>query len=223
MKRASGKSNIDIVKDYVAGERPFVQVGFTGDKDKFRKEGEKWKDTKGIEWQKVNGKLVRLTKTQGDIIREAIGDTLSCKECGAQWKWCSAKDRKLIARTSVCMDCLAEYETKLRILGIYDAYEKYRLAIYEVGHLKEVKLKIIETIEYLSRTGGDATTIPESEYDEAIVWKNTNKDKLVENAEADLKKIEELLEKSGPIVAEIKSKYLEGINKYNFKDIVTKE
>ncbi len=28
MKRASGKSNLSIVQDYLSGDRPFVQVGY---------------------------------------------------------------------------------------------------------------------------------------------------------------------------------------------------
>jgi hypothetical protein len=52
MKRAQGKSNIDIIKGYVAGERPFLQVGYTGDADKYiiRKEGETWTDASGKQW-----------------------------------------------------------------------------------------------------------------------------------------------------------------------------
>jgi len=223
MKRASGKSNIDIVKDYLAGERPFVQVGYTGDDHKHRNEGEKWTDSKGVKWVKKGGKPVRLTKTQGEIIREAIGDTLDCKSCGAKWKWVDAKDQKMISRTGCCLDCLIDYETKLRVLGIYGDYEKYRLATYELGHLKELRIKITETLEYYKRTGGDATTIPESEYDETIVWKNTNKDKMIDDTTEDLKRVEELISKGTEITSDLKSKYLESIKKYDFKDIVTKD
>lgn len=221
MKRATGKSNIDIVKDYLAGVRPFVQVGYIGEDGKHRNEGEKWTDSKGIQWQKLNGKIIRLTKTQGDIIREAIGDGLDCKLCKAKWKWVSARDRKMLARTGLCSDCLIDYETKLRILGIYDDYEKCRMAMYELGHLKELRNKIKESIEFLERTDGDVKTLPESEYDESIVWKNTNKDKLLEDARADLIKTEELIEKGIPITAGFKVKYIEAVAKVDLPDILS--
>jgi hypothetical protein len=192
------------------------------EKDKHRHEGEKWTDPDGIQWQKLNGKIVRLTKTQGDIIREAIGDGLDCKECGAKYKWVGKQDRKMLGRTGLCYDCLIDYETKLRVLGIYDVYEKYRLAQYELGHLKELKLKITETIEYFNRTEGDVKLLAESEHDEEVVWKNTNKDKILADAEADLKNVNELLEKGVPMTAEFKAKYIEAVAKFNLKDIITK-
>ena len=68
MKRAKNKSNIDILRDYVAGERPFIQVGYTGEKNKYRKDGDKWKDKNGIEWERKNGQNVRLTKSQADLL-----------------------------------------------------------------------------------------------------------------------------------------------------------
>ena len=44
------KSNIAIVKDYLAGVRPVAQFGYTGKKYLKRAVGEHWTDAKGIEW-----------------------------------------------------------------------------------------------------------------------------------------------------------------------------
>lgn len=222
MKRCSGKSNIAIVKDYLDGVRPFTEISMhISEKDKHRHEGEKWTDTDGIQWQKLNGKTIRLTKTQGDIIREAIGNSLDCKECGVKFKWSNKQDRKMLSRVGLCADCLIDYETKLRILGIYDVYERYRLAIYELGHLKDMRHKIQESLDYFLRTDGDINTLPESEHDSAITWKNTNKDKIVNDATADLEKVEDLIKKGIPMTADFKKKYLDAISKFDIKDIIT--
>lgn len=213
MKKATGKSNIDIVKDYLAGERPFVQVGYTGDANKYKKEGEKWTDTKGIEWERKDGKNVRLTKSQGDIIREAIGDSQRCKKCGLQMKWGSRQDVKLMRRTNLCVDCLIEYETHLRILGIFEQYEHYHLASHELGFLKEAREKIKETLAYFQENGGDIVKLAETEFDDEIRWKNTNKDKIVADATEDLKKVEALIA-TGSLVTE-------GLKK-QFEDLVAK-
>ena len=71
MKRAQGKSNIDIIKGYVAGERPFLQVGYTGDADKYiiRKEGETWTDASGKQWIQTASGPQAVTRIM-DIIRE---------------------------------------------------------------------------------------------------------------------------------------------------------
>lgn len=219
MKRATGKSNLDIVQDYLDGVRPFVQVGYTGENDKHRKEGERWTDNNGIQWQKLKGKTIRLTKTQGQIIRDTIADGLDCKICKAKWKWSTAKDRKMLNRTGACVDCLVDYETKLRILGIYDVYENYRMGMYEMGHLKELRHKITEAIATLQKTGGDVTKLAESEYDEAIVWKNTNKDAQIKSAETDLSNVEELIAKGGPMMEDLKKSYTEQIQKHKLEDI----
>jgi len=218
MKRASGKSNIAIVKDYLDGVRPFTQISMHIDENKkHRKEGEKWKDVNGIEWERKKGKNIRLTKTQGDIIREAIGNTLNCKKCGLQYKWGNRYDTKFLRKTGVCYECIVEYETKLRILGLYEIYERYHLASRELGELKEMREKFKETIEYFNRTDGDIVKFAETEYDENIVWKNTNKDKIVSDAIADLEKIEKLIATGEELLPKFKQEYLDGVQKYNLE------
>lgn len=219
-RKTSGKSNIDIVKDYLAGVRPFTQVGYTGDVNHYRENGEKWIDIHGVEWEKRDGKSIRLTRTQGDIIREAIGDGQSCKKCKLQLKWGNRQDSKLIRRTGLCVECLTDYETKLRILGLYEAYERYHLASHELGYLKEAKEKIKETIEYFERTDGDITKLAETEHDQNIVWKNTNKDKILTDARQDLEKVEQLIATGSLAVPQWKQEYVDGVKKYNIEAYV---
>lgn len=220
MKRASGKSNISIVKDYLAGNRPFTQLGYTG--KEYRKEGEKWTDKSGIEWERKGNKDIRLTKTQGDLIREAIGEVLNCKQCKMSWKWASNLDQKFLSRTGYCQNCLVDYETKLRILGIYEIYERYRLASYELGSLRETKIKIEETLEYFEKTGGDIVKLAETEYDENIVWKNTNKDKIVADATEDLNKVKKLITSGNKLIKDYKKQYQDSVKKFDLPDIITK-
>ena len=63
MRTKTGKSNIEIVRSYLNNERPFTQVGFVGDKHKYRKNGERWKDNNNIEWEKKDNSKVKVTKT----------------------------------------------------------------------------------------------------------------------------------------------------------------
>ena len=51
MRKAQGKSNLAIVKDYVEGNRPFIQVGYDSNlNNSNRKEGEEWEDAQGNKW-----------------------------------------------------------------------------------------------------------------------------------------------------------------------------
>jgi hypothetical protein len=221
MKKCRGKSNLNIVQDYLDGVRPFTQLSMNvPEKAKHRKNGEKWTDSGGIEWLKKDGKTIKLTKTQGDIIREAVGEGLNCKNCGLQYKWGTRLDLKFMRRTRLCSDCLIDFETKLRVLGIYSDYEQYHLASHELGFLKDAREKIKETIDYFNRTGGDVTKIAESEYDPNIIWKNTNKDKMLNDATADLEKVEALIVTGSLVTEGLKNQYLNAVKKYDLGSYV---
>ena len=215
MKRAKNKSNIDILRDYVAGERPFIQVGYAGEKVKYRKNGEKWKDKDGIEWERQDGQNKRITKTQGDIIREAIIGGQKCK-CNQDIRWGSKLDKYFFSRTGLCEGCLINYETNLRILGIYDKYERYKLISYELGRMEEGKAKIEDVIKFFSNSSGDVEMICNSE---GFVerWKTTNKDDIVAEAKSDLQRLNENIEKMKTYRDEAKQLYVDGVKPYNLE------
>lgn len=213
MKRASGKSNIDIVKDYMAGVRPFTQVGYNGDVNKYRKEGEKWTDNDGIEWQKTDGKVVKITKSQGDMIREMIRQ--KCK-CGQVISWGTKLDQKLFNRTGLCSNCLITYETNLRILGIYPDYESYKMLSYELGSIQEAKVQIEEIIKYFTEENGDMTMICNGEgYMER--WQNTNKEQILKDAKKDLKIARKRIKQLAEAKEAAKKRYQEGAAKYKME------
>ncbi len=215
MKRAKGKSNIDILRDYVDGVRPFVQVGYVGNKNKHRKDGEQWKDKDGIEWKRADGRNVCITKTQGDIIREAISKGRRCK-CGQDIRWGSNLDQYFFARTGLCENCLINYETDLRIVGVYDKYERYKLISYELGRMEEGREKIKDVIKYFSSNSGDVEMVCNSE---GFVerWKTTNKDDILAEANRDLQRLTENIEKLKNYRDEAKQLYIESVKPYNLE------
>ena len=211
-----GKSNIDILKDYVAGVRPYIQVGYKGNVDQYRKEGEHWVDAKGIEWEKKDGRNVRITKTQGDLIREMI--TQKCN-CGQVIKWGSKLDEKFYNRTGMCSNCLIDYETKLHIVGIYPDYEQYKMISYMLGSLKDVKEKLKEVIKFFTENDGTIEMICNSEgFIER--WKNTNKDEILQSAKKDLKIARQRITELTKARDEAKKKYVEGAIKFKLETYV---
>jgi hypothetical protein len=215
MKSKTGKSNIDIIRDYLNNERPFTQVGYVGDKHKYRKDGEKWKDKNGIEWMRRGGKNFKLTKTQADLIRELISQDQKCK-CGQDIRWGSKLDRYFFFRTGLCENCLITYETNLRILGIYEIYERYKLISYELGRLIEARDKIEEIIKFFEESSGDVEMICNSE---GFVerWKNTNTEKVKEDAIKDLAIANERIEKISKIKEEARQLYVESVKPYDIE------
>lgn len=218
MKKATGKSNIQILRDYVDGVRPFTQVGFVGNKHKYRKEGEKWTDSNGIEWEKKDGQAVRISKTQGDLIREIIKQGQTCK-CGQDIRWGSKLDRYFFSRTGLCENCLITYETNLRILGIYEVYERYKLISYELGRLMEAREKIQDVIKFFEENSGDVEMICNSEgFIER--WKNTNISQIKEDATKDLQVANDRIEKMIKIKEEAKQLYIDSVKPYNIESYV---
>lgn len=161
MKRASGKSNIDIVKGYLDGERPFIQVGYTGDKDKYiiRKEGETWTDSSGKNWIQTSTGPQAVTRVM-DIIREEMNDKCEC--CGREIRWGTKQDRKMYYRTKKCFDCLVDEETQLRIKGKFKLYETKKLLENELSYLNDIKQKLRQSKDYL-----------ESEDSKTMTWVNS--------------------------------------------------
>jgi hypothetical protein len=191
MKRAHGKSNIDILRNYVSGERPFLQVGYTGDADKYiiRKEGETWTDVSGKQWIQTKSGPQAVTRIM-DIIREEINDKCSC--CGREIRWGTRQDRKMFHKTGKCFDCLVEEETQLRIKGQYKLYEAKKMIENELSYLNDVRQKLKESKDYLESEDSKTLTWANST---GMVeeWSNDARAELLENVKKDfvtcLKKI----------------------------------
>ena len=208
------KSNIDIVKDYLAGVRPVSQFGYNGKPYTKHKIGEIWKDGTG-EWiQKESGpeRFNRVAK----LIRDTIGEQ-KCK-CGADMKWGTKADRLFFRKTGMCEECIINYETKLRILGIYTDYEQYKLASNELGATKDMVSKIEDAIKYFSSGDTDVTMLCNSEgFTER--WKTTNASEIVENAKKDLEEVHRRVEVLEQIRDECKQKYVDSATKYGLEII----
>ena len=215
-KKYKGKSNIEIVRSYLNNERPFVQVGFNGESNKYHKDGDEWTDRKNIQWKRENGQDIKLTKTQGDIIREAIGNGLNCKKCNLNYKWAGKYDIKFLHRTGLCSDCLIDYETKLRIVGVYPDYEAYKMISYELGSIKDIKDKLKEVIKFFSKESGDIEMICNSEgFIER--WRHNNPTEILDGAKRDLKSATNRIILLTKAKNEFKKKFITGARKFKLK------
>jgi len=210
-KKYKGKSNISIVQDYLSGTRPFVQVGYIPKKIK-RSVGEEWQGSDGITWRQEVGYKKRINE-QADIIHDAIKE--KCK-CGQIIKWGSKRDKIFFNRTGLCENCIIDYETKLRIVGIYPYYETYKMVSFEIGYTKDIKEKLTDVIRFFNKNSGDVEMICNSEgFIER--WKDTNKNEILEETKKDLKLIHKRIAGLIKIKNEVKKKYKESAKKYNLE------
>ena len=212
MKRATGKSNIDIVKDYLSGERPFVQIGYTGKEYAKRKVGETWTDANGVEWEQKPYGPVTINRV-ANIVRKA--QEQKCK-CGQDIKWGSKLDRLFFRKTGMCEACLIDYETKLRVLGIYDDYEKYKMLSNQLGVFKDAETQIEATVKFFSSNSGDVAVVCNSEgFTER--WKNTNRETILENAKKDLELAKKRIAEVAKEKEDCKQKYVEAAAKFGLE------
>lgn len=181
MKKAQNKSNIEILKNYVSGERPFVQVGYMPPTiDEKHKEGEIWKDETGKEWIQTTGG--KISKTLYDT-REATRQI--CSTCKKDIYWAGNRyDEKFFNKTGKCYDCVIEEETQMKIDGTFDTYEKIKVIQNQYSFLKELKLKIEESIAWSENKDNKLEYMNEDGTIEK--WTDTSRNKFIENAKIDL-------------------------------------
>ncbi len=139
-----------MVQQYLNGERPITQVGYEGVEDNStRKEGEIWTDSKGKTWiQKSYGKTSHTPIM--DIVREETN--VRCTSCKKEIRWGTKQDEKMFSKTGMCLDCLVEYETRLKLEGKWAAYEQKKLFENELGYILDIKAKVKDGLEYMKTT-----------------------------------------------------------------------
>jgi hypothetical protein len=145
MKRALGKSNLSIVQDYVDGNRPFIQVGYDPNlENNKRKEGEIWEDSQGNKWMWKNGIKRKVPKIAQIKIEQ------KCSICNADTKWGNYLDLKVYPKTGRCYDCNITFDSKLKILGVFEDYEKHKIYKNMLSEMNDFKQQMEESITYLS-------------------------------------------------------------------------
>jgi hypothetical protein len=149
MKKAQGKSNIDIIRDYVNGDRPFVQMGYTDDvNNSERKEGDEWQDSQGRKWIWKNGTKRRVPKKATFIVEQR------CKQCNVDVRWGNYLDDQVWPKTQLCYDCFTKNETQMKIDGTWEYFDKARDLRNERSVLIEHKKKFNETLTWCQEHEG---------------------------------------------------------------------
>lgn len=144
-----GKSNLDILRNYVEGTRPFIQVGYDENTAlKNRKEGEEWEDSRGNRWKKENGIKKKISK-KATIINEK-----RCRICNCDTRWGNYLDDRVWPKTQLCYDCFNEEETRMKLDGTWEIFNKLRDLKNGKSALLDHKSKFEQTKKWCEENKG---------------------------------------------------------------------
>ena len=119
-----------------------TQISFSGaDKEKIKREvGERWTDDNGKSWQQYEAGKIEVSEL-GDIMAEtrAYLDGLnSCKADDCKTIKLGRVDKKLVSKTGYCATCLAKKELEIKLDGLWEAYEDYKIYNNMIAYGKDV-------------------------------------------------------------------------------------
>ena len=199
IKLKTGKSNLDIVKSYLSGERAFVQVGYDPNlNNSKRKEGEEWEDGQGNKWIWKNGSKRKVSKLANIKIEQR------CSICNADMKFGNYLDDRFFPKTGKCYDCSISFDSKLKTLGVYADYERYKIYNSLLSEMKDFKKNIIESIEYLEKNTDQKLQFFNDDGSQEFWTDDTDKvQKVLSDLKKDLQDVEDNIKKANEELVKI--------------------
>ena len=117
-----------------------ISLSVNSDANITREVGETWTDSAGVQWeQKEWGKqqISSLSDTMASV-RNYLSELNRCKGTGCKTIKLGRVDKKLISKTGYCTTCLAKKEFEIRLDGLWDAYETYKITSNMIDHGRDV-------------------------------------------------------------------------------------
>ena len=161
------------------GAKTTVGVGYTKQQE-FHEEGDVWEEDDRT-WTIKNGIKQNITKL--DKAKESIHMPLFCPCCNNLMK--NKHDKAFYLQYKRCFNCQAEFETELRIKGLWENYEKHILNSDIDAIINEFSIWIDEQMD-------ETNTSYITEAGDVERWVGSSKKKLLENKEETIKYLESL-------------------------------
>ena len=117
-------------------------VSFAGaDKQEIkRKVGERWTDENGKSWEQHEGGRIEVSEL-GDIMAETrayLAALNTCKSDKCKTIKYGRVDKKLISKTGYCLHCLTLKEAQIKLDGLWEAYEDYKVYNNMISYGKDI-------------------------------------------------------------------------------------
>jgi hypothetical protein len=117
-------------------------ISFSGaDKEKVKREiGEKWTDDNGKSWEQLEAGKIQTSElgdTMADV-RAYLDKLNTCKSDNCKTIKVGRVDKKLISKTGYCLHCLTIREAQIKIDGLWEAYEDYKIFSNMIAHGNDI-------------------------------------------------------------------------------------
>jgi hypothetical protein len=135
LKKEFKKSEVQRMRNIITGntgDRTQVLGGWEATIEE-HKEGDTWEED-GKKWTIKNGIKQSITKL--DKFKHLVSLPLTCPSCKKPMK-ANELNKKMYSVHKVCLNCVVDMESKLKLEGKYDEYEKNILNMNKNASLEE--------------------------------------------------------------------------------------
>ena len=143
----SRKKILDVMHGRDSGN---ATIGWDVVKEK-REVGDTWIDVNGKEWEQREG--FKIAVTQYDEARAYLDTLTTCKSKECKTSNPKGANLRFIKQSGYCINCLVEREAKLRVDGVYQNYEYWKMNSNALGRIKDDLAKFKQARK-------DADTVP---------------------------------------------------------------
>ena len=117
-------------------------ISFSGaDKEKIKRQvGEKWTDENGKHWEQLEAGKIQTSElgdTMADV-RAYLDKLNTCKSDNCKTIKVGRVDKKMISKTGYCLHCLTIKESQIKLDGLWEAYEDYKIYSNMIGYGNDV-------------------------------------------------------------------------------------
>lgn len=134
--------NVKAIKEMLAGTHKTqtkTTIGFET-KDYVRREiGDQWTDEFGNQWEQKKGYKVKLGKLSE--VRKKISQFPNCQKEVCTCTTPSQADKKMMAYHGMCLECVTDMETTLKLEGKFEEYERNKILQNAKAWLKQAEIE----------------------------------------------------------------------------------
>jgi hypothetical protein len=179
LKKEFSQSTVQRMRNIISGktgDRTQVQTGWEKHKQDYT-EGDIWEES-GKRWTIKNG--IKQTITKLDDLKKLVVLPLTCPNCKNPMKVHDI-NKKMYSIHGMCLDCVADKETKIKLEGSWKDYSKNKIDANKNYVLKNFE----DALEAWMFTNDSYVT----ENGEVENWGKVDKTKIYEQIKSNLEKI----------------------------------